>query len=150
SGPGNPTTSAEIYDSATGSWTTTGPLHFARSFHTATLLPSGQVLVAGGASPASAEIYDPVTQAWVATGPMTTVRFSATATLLSSGKVLVAGGSGGPAGYGTTLASAEVFDPGAGTWSSTGSLGQARFGHAAVLLADGKVLAAGGAFLYVK
>ncbi len=74
----------------------------ARYAHSATLLPNGQVLVAGGFS-ASAELYDPATGLWTSTGSMTTLRTGHSATLLLDGKVLVAGGSGF-SGY---LASAE-------------------------------------------
>lgn len=78
-------------------WTPTGSMAIDRYFHTATLLPSGKVLVAGGFSLhvgtlRSAELYDPATGTWTATGDMTTVRAAPTATLLPSGKVLVAGG----------------------------------------------------------
>ena len=84
---------------APGRWRITGDLVTARYVHTATLLPNGQVLVAGGYGPdcctilASAELYDPATGAWTATGSMTTARVDHTATLLPNGQVLVAGGS---------------------------------------------------------
>ena len=65
---------------------------------TATLLPNGKVLVAGGCSDdgtlASAELYDPASGTWTATGSLATARNLHTATLLPNGKVLVAGGSG--------------------------------------------------------
>ena len=55
--------SAELYDPALGTWSSTGNLLTARAFHTATLLPSGKVLVAGGQDSSgflnSAELYDP-------------------------------------------------------------------------------------------
>ena len=54
---------------APGAWKVTGDLVTARELHTATLLPNGRVLVAGGAnnisgSLASAELYDPATRVW--------------------------------------------------------------------------------------
>ena len=116
----------------------------ARYAHTATLLPNGKVLVAGGynggAVLSSAELYDPASGTWSATGSLTTARYGHTATLLPNGKVLVAGGYDGV----NVLSSAELYDPASGTWSATGSLTTARYGHTATLLPNGKVLVAGG------
>ena len=79
-----------------GTWTATGSLATARFRHTATLLPNGKVLVAGGydigSYLASAELYDPASGTWTATGSLATARYAHTATLLPNGKVLVAGG----------------------------------------------------------
>ena len=69
----------------------TGPMSVGRFGHTATLLPNGKVLVAGGYI-ASAELYDPASGTWTNTGSMSTARAGHTATLLPNGKVLVAGG----------------------------------------------------------
>jgi hypothetical protein len=52
--------------------------------------------------------------------------------------VLVAGGQSG-------IASAELYNPGTGTWSATGSMATGRFEHTATLLPDGRVLVTGGA-----
>jgi N-acetylneuraminic acid mutarotase len=89
--------SAELYDLATGTWTITGSMSQSRFDHTATLLQSGQVLVAGENTGvfvglASAELYNPSTSTWTTTGSMTTVRRGHTMTLLQNGQVLVAGG----------------------------------------------------------
>jgi len=126
------------------SWTATGSLATARELHTATLLPSGKVLVAGGFGDdimGSAELYDPAVGRWSATGSLGTARYSHTATLLTSGKVLVTAGIGSNFG---DLRSAEVFDPARGTWTATGQLVRARHYHTATLLPSGKVLVAGG------
>ncbi|HEY6153460.1 MAG TPA: kelch repeat-containing protein [Candidatus Udaeobacter sp.] len=126
------------------SWTTTGSLSTARYSHTATLLQSGKVLVAGGAGSSgslnSAELYDPTAGTWTATGSLVHARYSHTATLLQSGKVLVAGGINGTA----VLSSAELYDPSAGTWTSTSAMNNKRVDHTATLLPSGKVLVAGG------
>lgn len=84
------------------------------------------------------------------TGNMAAMRTAATATLLNNGKVLVAGGNscfylGYYYGFGNcALASAELFDPVAGTFSATGSMTALRHFHTANLLVDGKVLVTGG------
>ncbi|WNG41036.1 hypothetical protein F0U61_50575 [Archangium violaceum] len=115
----------------------TGPVSTPRinhEMHTATLLPSGKVLVAGGPG-TNAEEYDPATGTWSTMGPMLEARYTATATLLPSGKVLVVGDFLDPAG-----ATAEVYDPATRTWSMTGPLSNSRFLHTATLLPSGRVL----------
>ncbi|MCP4590189.1 MAG: beta-propeller fold lactonase family protein [bacterium] len=142
-GCGTPLSSAEVYDPDETTWTPTTPLETPRAHHTATLLPSGKVLVAGGIGDAhlsSAELYDPVRDIWTPTAPLASARENHTATLLSSGKVLVAGGTLGDA----ILRSAELYDPATGTWASAGDLTNARAHHTATLLPAGKVLVAGG------
>jgi hypothetical protein len=91
-----------------------------RDSYTATQLPNGQILVAGGFSSddplASAELYDPVQETSSVTGSMITARYNHTATLLANGQVLVANGlSSGDA----TLTTAELYDPVKGTFNAT-------------------------------
>jgi hypothetical protein len=82
------------------------------------------------------------------TGKLRTARYQHTATLLRDGRVLVVGGLDKREGFDAdrfyTTATAELYDPKSGTWAYTGSLHEARFQHTATLLADGKVLVAGG------
>jgi len=144
--PGPSSASSEIYDSTTGTWSNAGSMTTPRAGHTATLLPNGTVLVAGGFSNAGAEIYDPVADTWTATGSMSIARAWHTATLLSNGTVLVAGGLGDVNNNysGSITATAEIYDPAAGTWTLTSSMSTARYIHKATLLPNGTVLVAGG------
>jgi hypothetical protein len=156
---GNILTSAELYNPATGRWAVTGSMATPRVSHTETLLPNGEVLVAGGIVgfncsiaagcmpiyTATAELYNPATGKWTTTSSMTTPRSDQGATLLQDGQVLVAGGIQNFPGQTTNspywLASAELYDPSKGTWSSTGSMNKP---HAVVatLLQNGQVLIA--------
>ena len=94
-------------------WTATGDMLANRDAHTATLLLDGRVLVTGGTTDTDvtslAEVFDPASETWIAAGEMTEPRYNHTATLLGDGRVLVAGGVGS--------ATAEIYDPKAGTWS---------------------------------
>jgi len=91
----------------------------------------------------TAELFNPDKGSFSMTGNMSFPRGGHTATLLMDGKVLVAGGGDQGVG-GTGSASAELYDPGAGTFSQTGSMAVARFRHTATLLPDGRVLIVGG------
>jgi len=120
-------------------------MHSARAGHTATLLPDGKVLIAGGFRPgealASAELYDPGSGTFSPTGSMTTARNWHTATLLPNGKVLISGGAGQMTGI---LASAELYDPAIAKFVATGDMSVARALHYATLLKGGDVLIIGG------
>jgi hypothetical protein len=141
----------EVYDPGTGTWSFSGNLFLARAGATATLLANGKVLVAGGGNRcgsvfSEAELYDPSTGTWSVTGSMTAGREWQSAVRLADGRVLVAGGEG-PNPF-PAVSSAEIYDPAAGTWTATGSMALARCCNGESFLtrlADGRVMAAGGA-----
>jgi hypothetical protein len=120
----------------------------ARYGHTATLLASGVVLVAGGvplgaehvapvgSNLATAELYTSTSRSWATTGAMSDGRAKHTATLLDDGTVLVT--RFGP------LGSTQRYDPETGSWSVTQDPDVVRYGPTATLLADGRVLVVGG------
>lgn len=157
---------AEIYDPQAETWTATSePMHTARHSHTATLLPDGRVLVAGGLQSRddgldsrdsqeldSAEVYDPAEDEWSPAPSLSTGRGKHTATALDDGRVLVVGGilltDPGPDGDDpilTRIPPVEIYDPGLGGWTDPPGPARTRhFQHTATKLVDGRVLVAGG------
>ena len=146
--------SAELYDPGSGVFANVGAMATARSAP-AVLLKTGKVLVVGGyacdgsgncSSLISAEVYDPSTSTFSSAGTMTVARSDHTMTVLSDGTVLVAGGQTCISATScSALASAEIYDPKAGTFTSTSNgMSAARFGASAVLLNSGSALIAGG------
>ncbi|MDR3673286.1 MAG: kelch repeat-containing protein [Holophaga sp.] len=140
--------SCELYDPDTGTWTTVNALKVEHMFHTATLLKNGQVLVVGGLSnsdlTSDVELYNPATGTWSTTDSLALTRREHTATLLSTGMVLVAGGHKWNGTPDQAIASVELYDPAAGTWSIPSGLLGSRCWHTATLLSDGRVVVVGG------
>ena len=138
----------EIYKSTTDSWTATSPPPLAiSSGYSLVVLNDGRVLVSGGEdrgglAVSGSEVYDPDTDHWTAiTGPG--ARVGAASVLLKDGRVLMVGG-GTSQDLATVSAAAFIFSPQSQTWSPMPAMAQPRFRPTALLLADGRVLVAGG------
>jgi len=149
---GSPSNTLEIFDPSNGSFAFAGTLSAARTKHAMAVLKDGRVLIVGGfdgTNPlASTDIFDPLSGS-VSAGPtLATARYSASATTLLNGQVAVIGGAGSDGNGGTTdLASAEIFDPSTGAFTTAGvTLTTAREAHQAYLLPkNNSVLIVGGA-----
>jgi len=135
--------SVDILDLGGGAYVATGNMTVTRSAPTATLLPNGQVLIAGGGTN-TAELYNPATGAFTATaGNMSVVRIGHTASMLPTGQVLITGG--GPSfAAGASYASCELYNPATQTFALTGPMNTGRTVHTSTLLNSGKVLVTGG------
>ena len=142
-GSGNFTRRSEIFDPASLSWTTVAGMTDGRYLHSLTALLDGRVLVTGGNAftapfPRRAELFDEKTMSWTAAG-MIDATGRSTATLLGNGEVLVVGGEGSSAPW-----VSQIFNPTTMKWRTTAPLRDARWSHAAALMADGSVLVSGG------
>lgn len=156
------TSSAEIYDPATGSWSPTGALEVGRAEHSSVLLPDGRVLVSGGfvsvnppgggymefSTARTLEAYDPHSGAWTPAGNLAVARFGHTATLLPDGATLIAGGNRStgevPGVQYEMQASSEAWRDGIDPAVPMKRLAEARMRHTATRLLDGSVLVVGG------
>ncbi len=150
----------QLYEPATGTFRNTNTLiRLARFLPAAALLPTGNVLVAGGQdsgvgiASVEAELYDPqydpttgYSGEWTVTGFMKNPRLSFPMVVLQNGNALVAGGRSGGVivGNNEPIASCEVYVPAGANWQATGSMTDSRTGHTGTLLNTGKVLATGG------
>lgn len=131
-------------------WNLTGTMETPRGNLTATLLPNGQVLVAGGRLRGTfnlntAELFNPSTGTFTSTGGLNTGRNTHAAVLLPTGEVLIVGGQDIVNSRINCLSSAELYNPTTGKFRFTGSLNQARCYPDATLLSNGKVLITDGA-----
>ena len=137
-----------------GGWSLAATPATGRAHHTATLLRTGRVLVAGGVdahgtATATVELFDPALNRWSAASPLSTSRTEHTATLLSDGRVLVVGGfhvgdTFSNRGVSESLNAVESYDPRYNHWTPAASMAYHRARHTATLLTDGRVLVLGG------
>lgn len=133
----------EVFDPATGAFTSSGELLVTRWNAPGMLLPGGDVLLVGGETnfatldaATAVQRWDASTGMWSIAGHLLENRVGHTATLLSRGDVLVVGGF---------ASEPELFDPESGqSRRPAGAMLHPRVGHTATLLSDGRVLLAGG------
>jgi hypothetical protein len=136
------------FDPATGTFTRVGLLQVGRELHRATRLADGRILVTGGGVTSlearAAELIDERTGASTRIADALSARIDHTATLLADGRVLLAGGA--TSGSGVLISdTAEIWDPATGQFRLVGArMNTRRMSHTATLLADGRVLLAGG------
>jgi N-terminal glycosyl-hydrolase-114-associated domain/Kelch motif/Galactose oxidase, central domain len=142
---------SEVYNPATGTWTTVGSLNVARYYATSGLLTGDEVLVAGGdgggccSGLSSDELYSTATQSWQEMPAMTAGAYLLASALLSNGaEMLVSGGYSCCDTPNSVMNTAQIFTPATQTWAITASMSQARYSHTLTALSDGSVLAAGG------
>ena len=151
--PGENTVETWLW-SPDGTYTAGPPPMEPRSWHTATLLQDGRVLLVGNGSwsidtPESSEVFDPTTNTFNRVAEARDlVQGAQSATLLPDGRVLITGGDtsepNGRPHYMGPLRTAETWDPATGAFHRAGRMDVARRAHQAALLPDGHVIVVGG------
>jgi hypothetical protein len=141
---------AEIYDPATGRFTSVVPMPGARSTHAAALLGDGRVLVAGGQSDrttllATALTFDPVRNVWRDAGRLDAAKYKLALAPLPDGGALLIGGQTGD-DRAARVSRTERYDPGTGMFVPGPTMAEPRYkiSDAVVVLPDGRVVIAGG------
>ena len=130
-------------------WRVVGSLDDARTDHTAVLLDSGRVLVAGGLNStvasalASSEEFDPDSETWTPVGDLAQARWDHASVRIDGGDVIVAGGTKARNAH---LSSVERYDPTAKTWTTIDPMIDVRTRALATVLPDTKVLVPGGGY----
>jgi len=135
----------DIYDPNTDKWSIGAPMKISRSWHTATLLNDGRMLVAGGYNDSleinECEIYDPQNNTWVTVSPMMVKRHTHAAILLNNGNVFVSGRSS----LAPWSKSCEVYNVDENQWSSVADMWEYRSRHSIYYLTGiNKLLILGG------
>lgn len=158
---GSRTVHAELYDPQAldpsrpgrrGAWSAATPPTETFEVATTTLLADGDILVVGTRDGTPAHLFHPAERTgttqgrWeVLPGPTSVAGGGSSATRLGDGRVLVAGGSMFEPPFGATARpGADLYDPATKSWSATAPMAVGRNVHSATLLADGRVLVAGG------
>jgi len=140
--------SALLVDQTTFEVRSTSPMLVGRQMFTMVALLDGTALVFGGGGPGrsqAVELYDSERRVFERVGDALVSRFGCPATVLKDGRVLLTGGvSASKVTYNESLVDAELYDPSTKVFTRTGSMNHARTEHSATLLADGRVLVAGG------
>jgi N-acetylneuraminic acid mutarotase len=141
----------DVYDPAAKTWTQTPVMAHSHAFAAGATLANGDVLVVGGYDGGASlltptvDVYSASAGTWSAGPdlPGEAGRYAMTATTLGDGTVLLAGGNSGAPDASAALSTVDIYSTATG-WSAAASMQVARFDQAAVLLADGRVLVAGG------
>ena len=145
-GDNNCLLTAELYNPATKTFSSTGSMSTKRFEQTAVLLYTGNVLISGGCPgsggcDSSTELYNPTTGTFSLSGPMSIGRYGGTSNLLEDGTVLTSGGCAKPNNCEMT---AELYTPSTGKYALTGSMTEKRYSQTSTLLDSGQVLTTGG------